>query len=232
MLPGSNLAHTPGNTLQDIDCRVMILMPQLSVQHNMPVQDTARRIGNGFVEIISVHQHCVQPRDRSPGGTACTFQKLRHLGIYAGRITSGHGRFSSRQPYLPLRHGKTGQGIHHQQDIFSSIAKIFCNGGSRLGCLIPLQGRPVGRSHHHYRPPHSLFSQIPFYKFTHLAPAFPDQRNHVDIRLRISCEHTHQSGFSYTGTGKNADTLSFTHRNHPVHCFYSQREYFIYNLPA
>ena len=39
----------------------MIFVSQLSVQHNMTVQNTSRRIRDGFVEIVAIYQDGYNP---------------------------------------------------------------------------------------------------------------------------------------------------------------------------
>ena len=70
VFPGGDLAHASGNALQNIDSRVMVLMSQLSVQHNMTVQNASGGICNGLVKIIAVYQNCIQSGNRAYCGSS------------------------------------------------------------------------------------------------------------------------------------------------------------------
>ena len=50
--------------------------------------------------------------------------------------------------------------------------------------------------------------QVLFEKFPHFAASFADQRNHVDIRLRLAGNHPQQGGFAHAAARKNPHALA------------------------
>ena len=136
-------AHNTGYALEHINGRIMIVLCHAPGQNDMSVQNTTGRIRDRFIEIITVHQYGVQPRDGALIGIPCPLKKFRHLGIDTGGIPPGYRRFPGGETNLPLCHTETGEVIHHQQHIFSLVTEIFRQCRGRLRRLAPDQGRLI-----------------------------------------------------------------------------------------
>ena len=210
MFFGNEFRHQTGNTHSNVNCGIMVFRRKLSGQHNMTVQNTANRIGNRLVGIVSFHEHGIDTGYRTFLEGACPFQKARELRINGRSISSCNRRLPCRKTNLSLCHGKTGQGIHHQKDIHSLIPEILCNGRRHERCLQPKHRRLVGSRHHQNGTPHSFLSEVFLYELQNFSTTLSDKGNHIDIRLDISGNHPHQSRLSDTGTGEDADTLPLT----------------------
>ena len=141
MLFCGNSTHTTGDTCQHINSRVMIFMSQLTAQHNMSVQNAAGCISDRFIEVVTIHQYGVKSGNGTFRGSSGALQKFRHLCINAGWIPSGYRGLSTGKADFPLCHGKTGQGIHHQKDIFTLIPEVFCDRSCCHRCLFTFQCR-------------------------------------------------------------------------------------------
>ena len=111
----------------------------------MPIQYTAHRVGDRFIGIVALYQHCKQPGNIAlalparPGA----FQKTRQFAEHAGRITSGGGRLSGRQTDFSLRLGKPGQIVHQAQNLAAPRAEILCQRKRGMRGLAAHQSRGI-----------------------------------------------------------------------------------------
>ena len=177
----------------------------------MSVQNTADRIRNRFIRIITLYQDSVYAGNRTFFKGPRPFQESREFRINGRRIPSRNRRFSRCQTDFSLRHGKTGQRVHHKEHIHPLISEIFRYRGCNKRCFQSEHGRLIGGSHYQDGTLHPLFSHILFHEFQNFSTTLSHQCNDVDVRFDISRNHAHKRGFSDTGSRKDADTLSFSH---------------------
>jgi hypothetical protein len=78
------------------------------------------------------------------------------------------------------------------------------------------QGRFVGRGHDHHRFAPSRFIQVFFQELAHFATAFTNERDDVDVSLRLAGDHAQQGGFADAAAGENAQTLAPSTRDERV----------------
>ena len=134
--------------------------------------------------------------------------------------------------YFSLCHRESGQGIHHKQYILALIPEILCDCRCCFGSLVSLQSRFIRSCYNDYRTLHTFFTKVTFDEFTDFSSTLSYQCDYIDISLGVSCKHTHQRRLTYTGTGKDTDSLSFTYCDQTIYSLHSKRQDFIYNLSA
>ena len=76
----------------------------------------------------------------------------------------------------------------------------------------PRDGGLVGGGDHHHRFAPARLVQVFLHELAHFAAPFADQRDDVDIRLRLAGDHAQQSGFAHAAAGENAQALAASAR--------------------
>src|ERR1700733_4173154 len=111
LLTRCNLVHCTTDGSLHIHGRIQAILGQAARQHDVPVQNGARRIGDGIVLIIAFHQDRVERRDRADTAIAVAgaLDQLRQSGEHRWRIALGRGRLADGQRDLALRLRKTRQ---------------------------------------------------------------------------------------------------------------------------
>src|SRR6185369_12059231 len=84
--------------------------------------------------------------------------------------------------------------------------------------------RFVGGRAYHNRAPHPLGSQIVLDKITHLAAAFADQSDHIDVCLGVAGDHTQKRALATSSSRKQADALALPCRQHRIDSSNAERD--------
>ncbi len=105
---------------------------QRARQHDMAVQNRARRIGDRILLIVALGQHCVERRNRSTTrrSIAGALDQRRQLREYRGRIALGGRWLADGERDFALRHRIAGQRVHQEQHVLALIAEVL---GERSG---------------------------------------------------------------------------------------------------
>ena len=148
----------------------------------MAVQDAARGVANGLVEIVAFHQDREESGDRAGLEVSGALKNLGQEREHGRRITLLAGRLSRGQSDFALRHGQARHRIHHQQNVRALIAKIFRGGQRHERGANPQRRGTVGRRRHHHRTLHAFRAEFLIQKRLDLAIALADQRDHADLR--------------------------------------------------
>src|SRR5262249_384491 len=97
---------------------------------------------------------------------------------------------------LAHRHSKTGDAVHHAEDIMSLIAEEFRDRHRHLRRLPAHEWRFIGGRNHDDATGQALFAEFIDDEFLHLAAAFTDEPNDVDIKRGIAGDHRQQHRFA------------------------------------
>ena len=88
----------------------------------MSAQNAADRVFDGFVGVLAFYQHGVGVGGRIFSQCSCWLD----ISVYIeGCVLSGHRRFPGGQANLPLGHGETGKGVHHQEHIAALAGEVL-----------------------------------------------------------------------------------------------------------
>uniref|UniRef100_A0A6V1RAB4 Uncharacterized protein n=1 Tax=Heterosigma akashiwo TaxID=2829 RepID=A0A6V1RAB4_HETAK len=215
---GCNTAHHPRHRTLDVDRRVVDGLGQVARQHDMAVQDAARRIGDRVLRVITLGQHRVEGGDRAFAGqaVAAAFDQLRQLGEAAGWVALGGRRLADGQRDLALRHRVAGQAVHQQQHMPPLVAEVFGDGGRVMRALQAHQRRRVGRCGNDDAAPAAFLAQDVLDEFLHLAAALADQADDDHIRLGVARHHAEQHALADAGAGEQAQALAAAHRQQGI----------------
>src|SRR5690348_12582833 len=98
----------------------------------MTIENGARGVRNRVViMVLTFGEHSVKGRDRSAAGQAIagTLHELWQPREHRRRVAFGGGCLADGEADLALRLREAREGIHQQQDVLATVAKIFGNGG-------------------------------------------------------------------------------------------------------
>ena len=130
----------------------------------------------GSFRVVSLHQNRVKPGDAPlPGARPHPFEQFGKLGKYARGISLGGRRLADGQTHFPGRHGKTGYGVHHQEDVIVLVAEILGDGRREIGAPHAQEGVLIrgGNNDHGFLQP--FLAQIFFDELPDLPAPFSDQ---------------------------------------------------------
>ena len=135
-----HLAVNTADAPRDADGRIMAALRQAALQHDMPIEQAARRVGDRLVEIVAVHQHGEDASDAAGRGVAELLHRARQQLKYRRRVAARAGRFAQRQTQLALRHRQARQTVEHEEDIGSARAEIVGHGDGHLSGAARISG--------------------------------------------------------------------------------------------
>ena len=102
---------------QYVDGRIMPGRGQIAGKNQVAVQDAARGVANGFVEIVAFHQDREKSGNRAGLEVSGALKNLGQERVHGRRITLLAGRLSRGQSDFALRHGQPRHRIHHQEHV-------------------------------------------------------------------------------------------------------------------
>ena len=107
-----------------------------------------------------------------------------------------------------MGHGKASDGVHHEEDFFAGIAKIFGDGGGEHGSAEADECWLVGGGADDHRSAHAFLAEIFFDELAEFASAFTDESDDIDVAFCAFGHHAEEGGFSDAATGKNSHALA------------------------
>ena len=138
------LPADPAHAGPHVHGRLLPLIEQLGVQHDLPVGDGDEVGGNIGAQIARIRLG-----DRQRGQRACALffgqlgralQQPRMHVEHVPRVGLPPRRLPGEQRYFPVGGGVFGQVVEHDQRVSAAVAKILCHRHRREGCN-PLQAR-------------------------------------------------------------------------------------------
>src|SRR5690606_8960876 len=115
--------------------------------------------------------------------------QLRKDGENRWWIAAPSGRFAGRKPDFTDGTSKPGYRVHHEQDFFALIAKIFSNGRSRESCLQTLHGALVRGRNYGDATLLALRPKSTLYEFANFPAPFTNQGKNNDINRGAPGKH-------------------------------------------
>ena len=185
----------------------MPLVGERARQHDVAIEETARRVRDRLVQVVAFHEHGVEPRHVAVRRRAGALQKARQHGENRGRVAARGRRLPDREPDFPLRHRQPGEGIHHEHHVESLVAKVLGDGGGQERAADAHQRRLVGRRNDHDGARQALRPEVPVDELAHLATTLADERDDVDLRPRGPGDHAEQRALADTRAGEDAEAL-------------------------
>ena len=158
LLARRDLMHGAADGGLDVDGRIQPVLGQPARQHDVAVEDGARRVGDRIVLIVAFRQHRIERRDRSDAAVAVAgaLDQLRQPREHRGRIALGRRRLADGERDLALRLREARQESSSSSTFKPAVAEILRDGGGEPGAVQPHQRRIVGGRRDHHRAPHAV----------------------------------------------------------------------------
>ena len=218
MLGRDDVLHHAADRRFDVDGGVLPGLGDAPRQHDVAVEDGARRIGDRILLIVAFGEHGVERGDRAASvcAVAGAFDQRRQAREHRRRIALGGRRFADREADLALRLRETRQRIHDQQHVVAAVAEIFGDRGRQPRAVQAHQRRVVGRRRHHHGAAAPFRPEDALDEFLHFAAALADQPDDDDVGAGVARHHAEQHGLADAGAGEQADALAAADRQQRI----------------
>ena len=155
---------------------------------------------------------------------AGAFEQLRQHREDRRRVAAGRRRLAGRQADLALGEGQPGDAVHHQQHVAAAVAKPLGDPGGDEGRPQPHHRRLVGGGDHDDRVAQAVRAEVVLEELAHLAAAFADEGDDLDLGLRPAADHRQQARLADAAAGEDAHPLTAADRDQRVDRPHAQRE--------
>jgi hypothetical protein len=113
----ADFALEAADAAEDIDRRVVVASSELTTQYEVSVEDSAHRVRDGFVEVVSFDEDGEESGDRTGLAGAAPFEQLWKDGVHRRGKAPGRRALTAGKPDLALCPGKPGDRIKHEHHV-------------------------------------------------------------------------------------------------------------------
>ena len=164
----------------------MVHLRQLAREDDVPVEDGARLVGDGFGHVVALDEYRVEGGDRSLRRVSGALHEFRQLREHARRESAPRRRLAGGQSDFALGAPEARYAVHHEQHPHAPVAERLGDGRGHVCGLEALHRRAVGRGNDEHGLLHALRPEVFLDELAHLAPALADERQHRHLRLRVA----------------------------------------------